>query len=142
MITYTRVVNLILSSLMILVSLLCMVTASGATSGVLACYVVVFSCLLCCFETKLKMVSKVIATNFGFMYSAKARVAYMIMVGTILFSFNGFLAFVVALAMVGNAGFNAYIIFKHPTFEEAQRQVAEAEIQDFLKQNPGECVCV
>ena len=137
LITYTRIANLILSSLMIVVSLLCMLTATGATSGVLACYVVVFSCLLCCFETKLKMVSKIIATNFGFMYSAKARVVYMIMVGTILFSFSGFLAFVVGLAMVGNALFNAYIIVKHPSFEEEQRRSAQADIQDFLKSNPA-----
>ncbi len=137
LITYTRITNLILSSLMIVVSLLCMLTATGATSGVLACYVVIFSCLLCCFETKLKMVSKIIATNFGFMYSAKARVVYMIMVGTILFSFSGFLAFVVGLAMVANAAFNAYIIVKHPSFEEEQRQIAQADIQDFLKSNPA-----
>ena len=61
----------------------------------------------------------------------------MIMVGTILFSFSGFLAFVVGLAMVANAAFNAYIIVKHPSFEEEQRQIAQADIQDFLKSNPA-----
>ena len=81
MILYTRVVNLILSVCMIIASLLSLLTTDNATTGVLACYVVVFSCLLCCFETHLKQVAKVIAFNFGFLYSAKSRAAFMIFVG-------------------------------------------------------------
>ena len=66
---------------MIVVSLLSMITTQSATTGVLAMYLVVFSCLLCCFETHLKAVSKFIALNFGFMYSAKARCIFMLFVG-------------------------------------------------------------
>ena len=81
MILYTRVTNLVLSVCMILASLLSLLTTESATTGVLACYVVVFSCLLCCFETHLKQIAKIIALNFGFMYSAKSRCAFMIFVG-------------------------------------------------------------
>jgi hypothetical protein len=81
MILYTRLINLVLSILMILTSLLAMLTTQSATTGVLACYVIVFSCLLCCFETHLKQVSKFIALNFGFMYSAKSRSFFMLFVG-------------------------------------------------------------
>lgn len=81
MILYTRLINLALSILMILTSLLAMLTTQSATTGVLACYVIVFSCLLCCFETHLKQVSKFIAMNFGFMYSAKSRSFFMLFVG-------------------------------------------------------------
>jgi hypothetical protein len=56
MILYTRVINLVLSVCMIIVSLLAILTTQSATTGVLACYLVVFSCLLCCFETHLKQV--------------------------------------------------------------------------------------
>ena len=66
---------------MILVSVLALLTTQTATTGVLACYVVVFSCLLCCFETHLKQVSKLIALNFGFMYSAKSRSVFMMFIG-------------------------------------------------------------
>ena len=82
-ILYTRIINLILSVLMILVSLLSLLTTQTATTGVLSCYVVVFSCLLCCFETHLKQVSKMIALNFGFMYSAKSRSVFMMFVGIV-----------------------------------------------------------
>jgi hypothetical protein len=84
MILYTRVINLVLSVCMIVVSLLSLLTTQTATTGVLACYVVVFSCLLCCFETHLKQVSKLIALNFGFMYSAKSRSVFMLFIGMFL----------------------------------------------------------
>lgn len=78
---YTRIINLILSVCMILVSVLALLTTQTATTGVLACYVVVFSCLLCCFETHLKQISKIIALNFGFMYNAKSRSVFMLFIG-------------------------------------------------------------
>lgn len=81
MIVYTRIINLILSVCMIVVSLLAMLTTQSATTGVLACYLIIFACLLCCFETHLKQVSKIIALNFGFMYSARARSIFMLFVG-------------------------------------------------------------
>ncbi len=113
MILYTRVSNIALSVVMIMVSLLSLLTTNNATTGVLACYVVVFSCLLCCFETHLTQISKFIALNFGFMYSAKSRAAFMFFLGTILFSFSLF-GKIVGCLMLVNAGFNIYILFKHP----------------------------
>lgn len=136
MITYTRVINLGISVVMILVSLLSLLTTQSATTGVLALYLVMFSCLLCCFETHLKQVSKLIALNFGFMYSAKARCVFMLFVGTILFSMSLF-GQVVGLAMIANAGFNAYIIWRYPGFEDIQRSDAQSEIKDFLSSNPA-----
>jgi hypothetical protein len=136
MILYTRVINLVLSVCMILTSLLSLLTTTDATTGVLACYVVVFSCLLCCFETHLKQISKIIAANFGFMYSAKSRCLFMIFVGTILFSFSLF-GKVIGLAMLANAGFNFYAIVMYPGYEDAQRKDAQSEIQDFLSANPA-----
>lgn len=136
MILYTRVINLFLSICMIIVSLLSLLTTQTATTGVLACYVVVFSCLLCCFETHLKQVSKIIALNFGFMYSAKSRSVFMIFLGTILFSFSLF-GKLIGIFMLVNAGFNIYILFKYPQFDDAQRNDAQSEIKDYLASNPA-----
>ena len=86
MILYTRIINLVLSVCMIVVSLLALLTTQSATTGVLACYLTVFACLLCCFETHLKQVSKIIALNFGFMYSARARSVFMLFLGRFLVS--------------------------------------------------------
>jgi COPI associated protein len=136
MILYTRVMNLVLSVCMILASLLSLLTTDNATTGVLACYVVVFSCLLCCFETHLKQISKFIALNFGFMYSAKSRSAFMIFVGTILFSFSLF-GKVIGCLMLGNAGFNIFVLVKYPEYDDLQRKDAQSEIKDYLAANPA-----
>jgi hypothetical protein len=161
MILYTRVINLILSISMIVVSLLAMLTTQSATTGVLACYLIIFACLLCCFETHLKQVSKIIALNFGFMYSARARSIFMLFVGkaahmhvkiavltytdtafrcsavgTILFSFSLF-GKIIGVCMVANAFFNWYILWKYPGYEDIQRNDAQSEIKDFLAANPA-----
>lgn len=135
MIFYTRVSNLVLSILMFLASLLSLITTQSITTGVLACYVVVLSCLLCCYETHLKQVSKVIALNFGFLFSAKSRCIFMVFIASLLFTFSLF-GKLVGLAMIANAGLNVYVLFKHPTFEDAQRQSAQSDISDFLKSHP------
>ena len=135
MIMYTRIANLILSVCMMIASLLSLLTTTSATTGILGCYVVVFSCLLCCYETHLKQVSKLIALNFGFLFSAKSRCIFMIFVGTIMFSFSLF-GQLIGIAMLANAGFNAYVLFKYPEFEDAQRTDAQSEISDFLSANP------
>ena len=133
---YTRMLNLILGIAMIVVSLLSLLTTDNMTTGVLACYVVAFACLLCCFESGLQVVLRVIALNFGFMYSAKARSVFMLFVGSILFSFSLF-GKIVGFAMLANAGFNIYAIVKYPGFEEAQRDRSTSEIKDYLADNPA-----
>lgn len=136
MMLYTRVINFGLSICMIIASLLSILTTTSATTGVLACYVTVFACLLCCFETHLKQVSKVIAENFGFLYSAKSRAIFMVFVGTLMFSFSLFGMLVGAL-MIANAGFNLYIIFTYPDYDAVQRKDAQAEINEYLQANPA-----
>jgi hypothetical protein len=85
LILYTRIANVILSICMILVSFLALFTTSVATTGVLACYVMAFSYLICCFEMHFKSVAKFILLNFGFMYSAKCRSFFMVLVGMLYF---------------------------------------------------------
>lgn len=136
MILYTRVINLVLSICMMIAALLSLLTTTNMTAGVLGCYVVVFSCLLCCYETHLKQVSKLIALNFGFLYSAKSRCIFMIFVGSIMFNFSLF-GKLIGLGMLVNAGFNIFVLIKYPDFEDAQRSDAQAEIQDFLASHPA-----
>ena len=44
---------------------------------------------------------------------------------------------ILASLLSANAGFNAYVLVKHPTFEQAQRTHAQSEITDFLAANPA-----
>jgi hypothetical protein len=147
-------INLVLSVLMVLSSLLSLITTDSITTGslsfslshtltlllssagVLACYVIVLSCLLCCYETHLKQISKVIALNFGFLFSAKSRSVFMIFIGSLLFSFSLF-GKLVGCAMVANAFLNIFVLIKYPAFEDAQRDDAQNEITQFLQSNPA-----
>ena len=86
-----------------------------------ACYLMAFSTLLCCFETHLKAVSTMITDNFGFMYSAKGRAAFLVFVAMLCFS-QGLLGKICGCLMLFNAGFTFYVIFKHPEYEEIHRK--------------------
>lgn len=121
---------------MLLASLLSLLTTTDATTGVLACYTVAFGCLLCCYETHLKQISKLIAKNFGFLYSAKSRCVFMLFIGTIMFSFSLF-GKLIGILMLANAAFNGFLLCMYPAFDEMQRKDAQAEIQDFLSANPA-----
>jgi hypothetical protein len=90
-------------------------------SGVLALYLMVFSTLLCCFETHLKAVSQFISDNFGFLYHAKGRAAFLIFVSLLCFS-QGLLGKICGVAMLFNAVFTFYVIFKYPEYEEIHRK--------------------
>ena len=49
-----------------------LLSLSGGFAGIVVCaYVFSFSCLLCCFETHLKAISRVIGENFGFMCASE-----------------------------------------------------------------------
>ena len=136
MILYTRILNLVLSVGMLLASLLSLLTTTDATTGVLACYTLIFACLLCCYETHLKQISKLIAKNFGFLYSAKSRCMFMVFIGTIMFSFSLF-GKLIGLLMLANACFNGFLLCMYPQFDDLQRKDAQAEIQEYLAANPA-----
>ena len=56
--------------------------------------------------------------------------------GTILFSFSLF-GKIVGCAMLANAFFNIFILFKYPQYEDAQRNDAQSEIRDYLSSHPA-----
>ncbi len=53
-----------------------------------------------------------------------------------MFSFSLF-GKLIGLMMLANAGFNIFILFKYPQFEDAQRNHAQSEIKDYLASNPA-----
>jgi len=101
-------------------------------SAVLACYIMSFATLICCFETHLKVVSMSISENFGFMYNAKARASFFIFIGLLCFS-QGILGKVAGIAMLVNAGFSFYVIFKHPEYEDIHRKYGMVDGREILQ---------
>merc|ERR1719263_2527922 len=54
--------------------------------GVLCLYIWFFALLICCFETHLAQVSRIIGENFGFLYNVKGRVTFFVLVSFLCFS--------------------------------------------------------
>jgi uncharacterized membrane protein YgaE (UPF0421/DUF939 family) len=131
---YTRIANRILSVGMGAAAGLNL-SSTDVSTAVIACYVMAFSCLICCYETHLKQVHMTIAVNFGFLYNAKGRIVFLAFVGMLLFNL-GLIGIIVGSAMVANLAAHVYILFRYPEFEEYQRKDAQAEIKEYLDNHP------
>ncbi|CAM9290115.1 unnamed protein product [Pylaiella littoralis] len=136
---YMRVANMALCVLLAATALSKLILPSvDISGGVIASYLFAFSCILCCFETHLKVVAKTIAANFGFLYNAKGRAAFLVFVGILCFSLGTILSLIAGIAMMVNAVFNFYVIFTYPEFErDLQRKDLESEGRDYLRANRG-----
>ena len=74
------------STLMVITSLLSFVSISVITSGFIAFYLLIFSCLICCFELGFKIFTRFIVQNFGFLYNTPGRLLFLLFVAVLSFS--------------------------------------------------------
>ncbi len=114
----TRCLNLALCVLMGLVAVLELLKSPTAAAGILSVYLLMFSCLLCCFEVHLKLVSEKIAKNFGFLFNPIGRIFFLIFIGIICFSFKSIIGYIGGGCMCANALFNGYVLFRYPEVYE------------------------
>ncbi|KAJ1401725.1 hypothetical protein B484DRAFT_457913, partial [Ochromonadaceae sp. CCMP2298] len=87
-----------------------------------AFYVLFFSAMICCFEVGMSAISRLIAVNFGFMYTLTGRVIFVVLAGFMCFllSVLGKVAMGVLFAVVAYHGF---VMYKFPRFEEYLRKM-------------------
>ncbi|KAJ8604575.1 hypothetical protein CTAYLR_007626 [Chrysophaeum taylorii] len=125
LVIYMRLVNVGVTILMSAMACIKLLSFPGFNSAVIAIYIWFFALLLCCFETHLKQVSKIIAENFGFLYHVKGRCAFLVLSAMLCFGIST-LGIVAGVALLLAAGFNAYVIYEHPEYE-MQQQAADIE---------------
>mmetsp|Transcript_32732 Transcript_32732/g.55187 ORF Transcript_32732/g.55187 Transcript_32732/m.55187 type:complete len:232 (+) Transcript_32732:40-735(+) len=86
-----------------------------------AFYVMFFSAMICCFEVGMNAISRLIAVNFGFMYTFWGRLIFLILVG-----FMAFLLSVLGKVAMGvlfaTCLFHFFVMWKFPRFEEYLRK--------------------
>jgi len=121
LIVYMRLCNVAVTVLMGTTCVLELMSLPGFNTAILTLYIWFFAILLCCFETHLKQVSKLVAENFGFLYHVKGRVAFLVLVAMLCFGI-GILGKITALALLAAAGFNVYVLYKHPEYEQEQQR--------------------
>jgi Flp pilus assembly protein TadB len=74
------------ASFMILTAFLSLTTLTVISSGFLAFYVLIFSCLMCCYELHWKVFTRFIVQNFGFMYNSPGRMSFTVFLGMLTWS--------------------------------------------------------
>mmetsp|Transcript_91685 Transcript_91685/g.262083 ORF Transcript_91685/g.262083 Transcript_91685/m.262083 type:complete len:226 (-) Transcript_91685:155-832(-) len=149
LVMYMRLANVAIAILMVTSAVLSSLGSADLSTLVLGCYVSCFGCLLCCFETHLKQVSILIADNCGFLYNAKGRCVFLILIATLCFSLN-VIGKVTGGLTVAVACLNLYVICKFPEYEVETKQadlngagpdarvLAGQYAVDYAKQNPDQ----
>lgn len=84
-------------------------------------YVFCFAVLICCFEFALNSISRLIAVNFGFMYTLSGRMVFLLFVGFMCFHL-GTWGIVAMCALYASGLFQFFIMYKFPRFEEYLRK--------------------
>mmetsp|Transcript_25115 Transcript_25115/g.37016 ORF Transcript_25115/g.37016 Transcript_25115/m.37016 type:complete len:216 (-) Transcript_25115:91-738(-) len=87
----------------------------------IALYVWCFAMLIFCFELALKIVAKLIAENFGFMYSPIMRTLFLFMCMVLCYEL-GLLGKIVVCMLAITGSLHIYVAVKHPQFEEVLRK--------------------
>lgn len=149
LVMYMRLANVVIAILMVTSAVLNSLGSADLSTLVLGCYVSCFGCLLCCFETHLKQVSILIADNCGFLYNAKGRCIFLILIATLCFSLN-VIGKITGGLTVAVACLNLYVICKFPEYETETKQadlngagpdarvLAGQYAVDYAKQNPDQ----
>mmetsp|Transcript_48584 Transcript_48584/g.135782 ORF Transcript_48584/g.135782 Transcript_48584/m.135782 type:complete len:239 (-) Transcript_48584:73-789(-) len=86
-----------------------------------AMYVLFFSVMICCFEFALDVVSKVIAINFGFMYTLSGRIIFIVLVGFMSY-WLGLVSQVAMGVLFAALCLHIFIMMRFPRFEEYLRK--------------------
>ena len=122
--TILRYSMIIISTLMLITAWynILSVTSPSISSSLLAFYLTIFSCLICCFEISLRRVSLLIVQNFGFMYSAFGRILFLIFVAIVSFELSTFGKVVFGLIMAWGC-VNIYVNVKHPKYNMYLRKL-------------------
>jgi len=80
-------------------------------------YLILFGCLLTCFEVHLKRCDRYVFLNFGFMYYWKWRCIFFFFVGSMAFGM-GIFGTIVGVGTMVNVFLNAYIMTKHEAYKQ------------------------
>ena len=97
-------------------------TQPAAGLAFFSIYVFMFSLLIFAFELHLSMIARMLATNFGFMYSLLGRWIFLLFVGFMSFSLGD--VGIAAMCFLYVCGlFQTFMLYKFPNFTEYQRML-------------------
>ena len=86
-----------------------------------ALYVLLFCTLICCQEVALNAILRIIAMNFGFLYTFLGKITFILFIGFMSFSL-GTLGISAMAVLYASTCLQIYIMCKFPKFEAYVRQ--------------------
>ena len=98
-------------------------TLLSLTSIAIGAYIVLFGCMLFCYECRLKRMEETIRRNFGFLYSYSGRTLFILFIASLCLgttSDNGgitVLGWITGILTFINAMFNCFVVYSHPAFK-------------------------
>jgi hypothetical protein len=89
--------------------------ATNFTKIFIAFYVFFFAILICCFELALSACSRLIASNFGFLYNGLGRGLFLVFTAALCYNLDVIGIVAMAVLLLGVV-VNIYIVFKFPKY--------------------------
>jgi len=118
---FIRCTNLLNAALLMAGAIVSFIPVAGATFNLAmalsAIYVILFSCLLCCFEVHLKKFDRYVFLNFGFMFYWGGRLVFFFFVGSLSFGL-GILGIIAGAYTIVNVLINIYVLRIHPAYRQ------------------------
>lgn len=118
--SFMRVVNLIVGGCMIALAIGQVLTSEDAFSvmadALSVIYTIFFALILIGYEMRTKYIDDLLRDSFGFMYSPWGRCLFLSMISIFPFGMVGVYGVLVSFSGFLNAYFNYYVITKHPSF--------------------------
>lgn len=93
----------------------------------MAIYAMCGGILVCCLETQLKFVRTIIAMNFGFLFNSVYRCLFYVLMASVVWSYEGLLAYITSITLGCVAVFNTYILCRYPAYRKMREKIAEEE---------------
>lgn len=115
-----RITNLIIATLMLIISVALMITEKSfwsAVSNVFSVfYTIMFALILIAYEMRTDDLDLKLRDSFGFMYGPWGRCLFLCLISVFPSGMLGKYGILVSLCGFTNAYFNYYVITKHPSF--------------------------
>lgn len=143
-----RFVNFIVASGMVVLAVFTLLTFSDFAEVVTCAYAIFMGAVIILFECQCGFLDDGLRGNFGFLFSYRGRLAFMIFCALLNFGF-GIGGYIVGIAMILAGIFNAWVICAHPEFTDklgssadptkgskTAEQLAQERAAAYARENP------
>eukprot|EP00457_Paulinella_chromatophora_P014138 gb/GEZN01014523.1/.p1 GENE.gb/GEZN01014523.1/~~gb/GEZN01014523.1/.p1 ORF type:complete len:242 (+),score=26.03 gb/GEZN01014523.1/:22-747(+) len=112
-----RAGNFVTCGLLITASVLSFLASPGVSTVLLGLYCILFSTILCCFETHLSMVMSLAYRDFGFMFRWQGRILFLLFVASLSYGLGTVIGYVAAAVACFNIIFSTYVLCYHKNYK-------------------------